>query len=62
MNIHVTAIEPRHVTLADLEKNDCRFPFGDSRTFTFCGHPQVDGSSYCAEHTKLCWLPPRGRK
>jgi GcrA cell cycle regulator len=53
-------IEPRHVHLADLTPNDCRFPYGD-RDLTFCGHPKLPHSSYCAEHHALCWQEPKSR-
>ena len=45
-------IEPRHITLEQLEPNDCRYPFGDG-PFTFCGLMNVEGRSYCPEHFKL---------
>ncbi len=46
--------EPRHLTLADLERDDCRFPFGTDRlAYTFCGAPKAPGSSYCEEHLRF---------
>lgn len=39
--------------LLDLESGDCRYPFGDG-PIVFCGHPAVDGSSYCLPHKILC--------
>jgi len=42
----------RKLTLSDLEADDCRWPFGD-KEFTFCGHRQLEGSSYCAAHFRL---------
>lgn len=48
IKIRCAAVEPRHVGLVDLEPGDCRYPYGDS-PFTFCGHPQMQGS-YCAAH------------
>jgi GcrA cell cycle regulator len=55
-------LEPRAPSLSiiDLDKNDCRYPRGgtdDAPAITFCGHPQQEGSSYCAHHADLC----RGR-
>lgn len=44
-------IEPLHLTLLDLESNDCRWPYGD-RQITFCGHPILCGS-YCSAHYQL---------
>lgn len=49
--------EPLHVKLLDLEPGMCRYPFGES-DFTFCGHKQTAGSSYCFEHHELCLKPP----
>jgi hypothetical protein len=51
-------IEPRHLTLIDLEPNDCRYPYGYD-TVTFCGHPKQAGSSYCVPHHHLCLEPVR---
>lgn len=42
-------VEPRHLSLIDLEPNDCRWPYGDG-PFTHCGHPHFAGSSYCPSH------------
>ena len=49
-------IDPRHLSLADLESGDCRYPYGgdeDGEAITFCGHPRREGSSYCAPHFHL---------
>jgi GcrA cell cycle regulator len=51
-------IEPRHLTLLDLEPGDCRYPYGDDAV-TYCGHPKQDGSSYCTPHHVLCREKPR---
>ena len=50
-------IEPRHVTLAELGPDDCRYPFGE-RDFTFCGNTKLAGSSYCRVHHAACWVKP----
>jgi GcrA cell cycle regulator len=42
----------RHLALLDLEYGDCRWPSGTG-PFTFCGHPQQLGSSYCPSHHRL---------
>ena len=45
-------VVPLHRTLFDNE--GCKYPFGDARrSMTFCGHPRLDGSSYCASHHRL---------
>lgn len=46
-------IVPRHLSIADLEENDCRQPYGDGPEFTFCGHPKLECSSYCPSHHRL---------
>jgi GcrA cell cycle regulator len=51
-------VEPRHLSLIDLEPGDCRYPYGDG-PMTFCGHPKQDGSSYCFHHFHLCRQEPR---
>ncbi len=49
-------IVPRHLGLVDLERGDCRYPYGgdeEGEAITFCGHPRREGSSYCAPHFHL---------
>jgi GcrA cell cycle regulator len=49
-------IEPRRLSLADLERGDCRYPYGgdeEGEAITFCGHPRRSGSSYCTPHFHL---------
>jgi GcrA cell cycle regulator len=49
-------IEPRHLSVVDLEREDCRYPYGgdeEGEAITFCGHPRRSGSSYCAPHFHL---------
>jgi GcrA cell cycle regulator len=49
-------IVPRHLALVDLEPRDCRYPYGgdeEGEAITFCGHPRLLGSSYCAPHFHL---------
>jgi GcrA cell cycle regulator len=49
-------IDPRHLSLIDLEPGDCRYPYGgdeEGEAITFCGHPQRLGSSYCTAHFHL---------
>jgi GcrA cell cycle regulator len=55
-------VVPLHKTLLELEKGECRYPYGDE-TITFCGHPAKPGSSYCMSHHGLCCNPaPRNLK
>jgi GcrA cell cycle regulator len=56
LKLRCVAIVPRHLSLLDLEPNDCRYPFGgdeDGEAITFCGHPRRQGSSYCVSHFHL---------
>ena len=49
-------IVPRHLSLAELESRDCRYPYGgdaEGEAITFCGHRRRVGSSYCAPHLHL---------
>lgn len=49
-------IEPRRLSLIDLDRGDCRYPYGgdeDGEAITFCGHPRRPGSSYCVPHFHL---------
>jgi GcrA cell cycle regulator len=53
-------IEPRHLSLIDLEHGDCRYPYGgdeEGEAITFCGHPRRAGSSYCSAHFHLSRIP-----
>jgi GcrA cell cycle regulator len=45
------------IPLTDLKANECRWPLGDPREdhFGFCGHRQIAGLPYCAEHAKLAY-------
>jgi GcrA cell cycle regulator len=56
LKLRCVAIVPRHLSLLELEPNDCRYPFGgdeDGEAITFCGHPRRQGSSYCVSHFHL---------
>jgi GcrA cell cycle regulator len=49
-------IEPRHLSLSELEADDCRYPYGgdtDGEAITFCGHSKRADSSYCPAHFHL---------
>jgi GcrA cell cycle regulator len=53
-------IDPRHLSLFDLQRGDCRYPYGgdeQGEVITFCGHPQRQGSSYCTAHFHLTRSP-----
>ena len=49
-------LEPRYLSLTDLEHGDCRYPYGgdeEGEAITYCGHPRGAGSSYCTPHFRL---------
>jgi len=53
-------VEPRHLSLIELERGDCRYPYGgdeENEAITFCGHPRQPGSSYCSPHFYLSREP-----
>jgi GcrA cell cycle regulator len=56
VTLRCVGITPRLLSLVELEPGDCRYPYGgdkDGEAITFCGHPRVGGSSYCAPHFHL---------
>jgi GcrA cell cycle regulator len=47
LKLRCVGIEPRHLSLIELEAGDCRYPYGgdrDGEAITFCGHPRREGS------------------
>jgi len=53
-------VSPRHLTLVELERDDCRYPYGgelEGDAVTFCGHRRRKGSSYCTPHFHLTRNP-----
>jgi GcrA cell cycle regulator len=56
VKLRCVQIDPRHLSLVDLELGDCRYPYGGDEkgeAITFCGHPRRQGTSYCAAHFYL---------
>ena len=66
VQLRCVEITPRQLELAELEEDDCRYPYGgeeEGQVITFCGHPSKEGSSYCAPHfylTRNPELPTQG--
>jgi GcrA cell cycle regulator len=57
--------DPRHLSLIELERNDCRYPYGgdaESEAITFCGRRRRAGSSYCTPHFRLSRGPGTARE
>ncbi|MBR0694789.1 GcrA family cell cycle regulator [Bradyrhizobium lablabi] len=55
-NLRCAVVEPRHLSLAELGRDDCRYPYGgdgEDEPITFCGHRRQPGSSYCTPHFEL---------
>ena len=60
LRLRCVAIAPKHLSLIDLEPDDCRYPYGgdaEGEPITFCGHPRRAGSSYCPSHFHLTSVP-----
>ena len=60
VKLRCVGIEPRHLSLTELERGDCRYPYGgdeEGEAITFCGHPRRAGSSYCSPHFHLSRNP-----
>jgi GcrA cell cycle regulator len=56
LELRCADIVPRHLLLLDLERRDCRYPYGgdgEGEAITFCGHRRRPGSSYCGAHFRL---------
>lgn len=56
VKLRCVQIVPRHLSVIELEAGDCRYPYGgdvDGEAITFCGHRQIEGSSYCLGHFNL---------
>jgi GcrA cell cycle regulator len=54
--LRCVGVTPRLISLVQLERGDCRYPYGgdrDGEAISFCGHPRLPGSSYCAPHFRL---------
>ena len=56
VRLRCVGIKPRLLSLIELEDGDCRYPYSgdrDGEAITFCGHPRLTGSCYCAPHCRL---------
>lgn len=60
VQLRVVNVNPRHLTLVELERGDCRYPYGgelEGDAVTFCGHRRRKGSCYCTPHFHLTRNP-----
>jgi GcrA cell cycle regulator len=58
--LRCAAVEPRGLSLIELEAGDCRYPYGgdaEGEAIRFCGHPKRKGESYCAAYFHLTRNP-----
>lgn len=56
VELRCVEVDPRHLSLIELERSDCRYPYGgdeEGEAITFCGHPRRPGSSYWTPHFHL---------
>ncbi|HUZ11308.1 MAG TPA: GcrA family cell cycle regulator [Caulobacteraceae bacterium] len=55
---------PGTATVLTLGRHMCKWPIGDpaSSDFAFCGRSAVEETPYCADHARLAYQPPHGRK
>jgi GcrA cell cycle regulator len=56
VKLRCVEIDPHRLTLMELERADCRYPYGgdeEGEAISFCGHPRRRGSSYCTPHFHL---------
>jgi GcrA cell cycle regulator len=56
VKLRCVGVRPRLITLLELERGDCRYPYGgdkDGEAISFCGHPRLHGSNYCTPHARL---------
>jgi GcrA cell cycle regulator len=51
-------LKPRMIDILELTKYTCRYPYGDTPPYLYCGCPPLKGSPYCRDHTELCWNHP----
>ena len=64
VKLRCVGVQPRLISLLDLEPGDCRYPYGgdkESEEISFCGHPRQPGSSYCTPHAHLTRGPGAAR-
>lgn len=55
---------PRHITIIDLQANDCRWIMNDDTSRAeYCGLPCcVNSAVYCADHHRMAYVrPPASR-
>jgi GcrA cell cycle regulator len=60
VKLRCVGVQPRLISLVELEPGDCRYPYGgdrDGEEIAFCGHPRQPGRSYCAPHLRLARRP-----
>jgi GcrA cell cycle regulator len=61
-DLRCVEVDPLHLRFEQLVSDSCRYVYGDGVPFTFCGHRQQEGSSYCPHHKMLCHELPWKRR
>jgi GcrA cell cycle regulator len=56
-----TEVERFMLTFDELNRGDCKYPFGDS-DFRFCGLPAIEGQPYCQHCSRLAYQSPEHRR
>jgi hypothetical protein len=64
MHMSKTPKKTKRKTVANIGRDECRWPIGDPRhaDFHFCGAPQVPGRPYCELHWRMAFVPARARQ
>jgi len=50
-------IEPLGITVYELTKETCKWPYGDNAPYTFCGHRSLKDLPYCRPHMAISTGP-----
>jgi hypothetical protein len=47
--------EVQPVTLAELERQHCRWPIGEQAPYLYCAHKISEGAPYCPKHCRISY-------
>jgi hypothetical protein len=59
-NVRKADIVPVNVSFDQLERDMCRYAYGDG-PFTFCGNPRESNHSWCPDHCMIVYKPVEAR-
>jgi GcrA cell cycle regulator len=57
IKLRCAAVVPLNISLEQLHKGTCHYPYGDAPPFAYCGHAALDDRPYCDLHHELCHAP-----